>query len=129
MNRNFRLVWSRLLGAYVPAAEHVASRSKSGGGRAARLSSVVLAIAGTAAALSPVDMTFAQIAPPAATALPTRGQVMAGQASIANGIAGESFSITGNGDSSNLVSRNVGAGLSMNTFTGLQLGVASSNQA
>ncbi|MFT3720437.1 YDG domain-containing protein [Pseudorhodoferax sp.] len=66
MNRIYRKVWSRRLGAFVAVAETARSRGKSAG-------AACLVLAGTTALA----------AGPAATALPTGGQVTAGSAAIA----------------------------------------------
>jgi filamentous hemagglutinin family protein len=70
MNKTYRLIWNDITRAWVAVAEIVKSRGKRAAGAA------LLAITG--AAVFPVP-AVAQIAP---TALPTGGQVVAGQATI-----------------------------------------------
>ena len=71
MNKTYRLVWNEITGAWVAVAEHVKARGK-------RSSGVVLA----ATVLSAPAFAQSPAAPPAPTALPTGGQVVAGQAGI-----------------------------------------------
>lgn len=72
MNKTYRLVWNELTGAWIAVAEHVKARGK-------RSSGVVLA---AAAVLSAPAFAQTPGAPPAPTALPTGGQIVAGQAGI-----------------------------------------------
>jgi filamentous hemagglutinin family protein len=73
MNRAYRLVWNAKNGRYAVAPETARSKSSSGG---LRTCSVGLLLAGTVASVT------AYAATPAPTALPTGGQVVAGQAGI-----------------------------------------------
>ncbi|NEX60946.1 YDG domain-containing protein, partial [Noviherbaspirillum galbum] len=69
VNRIYRLVWSRLLGAWVAVAEIARAKGKSSGGRSLRLAVLI----GAGAALP------AHAAGPAPDALPAGGQAIAGQ--------------------------------------------------
>jgi filamentous hemagglutinin family protein len=71
MNHTYRLIWNEASQSYVPAAEGTRARKKSGGSRALKRLSVVVA----AAALG---STYIDIA----NAGPSGGEVVAGQASI-----------------------------------------------
>ncbi len=73
MNKIFRLIWNRATEAWVAAAEHAHARGRAAG-TSTQAAAALLALALNAPAL-------AQPAP-APTALPTAGQVVAGQASI-----------------------------------------------
>ncbi|MFA6119718.1 MAG: autotransporter-associated beta strand repeat-containing protein, partial [Sideroxydans sp.] len=72
MNKTYRLIWNELTNSWVAVSEITKARGKRASG--------ALLLASTLAAAIPVP-TFAQ-APPAATALPSGGQVVAGTASI-----------------------------------------------
>ena len=74
MNKTYRLIWNELSRAWVAVSEIAQARGKRASG------TVLLAALGLVAVLP--ASTFAQV-PPAPTALPTGGQVVAGQASIA----------------------------------------------
>jgi filamentous hemagglutinin family protein len=79
MNCSYRFIWNKETQRYVPAPEVAKGRGK-GSGRAARAVVVVLGLAGMvggAAALGPI----------AATALPTGGQVVVGQATLTTSIS------------------------------------------
>lgn len=82
MNKTYRLVWKESISAWVAVAEIVKARGK----RASR----ALLLAGMTVAALPAT-TFAQ-PPPAPTELPTGGQVVAGQAGIAQ--SGATMNIT-----------------------------------
>ncbi|MBS1188548.1 MAG: conserved hypothetical rane protein, partial [Rhodocyclaceae bacterium] len=69
MNKSYRLIWSDLIQAWVAVAEFARARGKKAG--------AVLCAAGLASG--------ALAAPPAPTALPTGGQIVAGQVAIAQG--------------------------------------------
>ena len=72
MNKTHRLVWNESRGLWIAASENTSSR-----GKRSRLRRIVTAVA--SALLAPVALA----APPAPTTLPTGGQVVAGQAAIA----------------------------------------------
>ena len=79
MNKTYRLIWNRCLGAWVAAAETTCASGKKSSGRAR----AGVAAAGFAAALGaslPLAAAAADLAP---GALPTGGTVAAGQADIA----------------------------------------------
>jgi len=71
MNRIYRLIWNEVLQSWVVAHERARSRGKRSGGCVGALIAGVL--------LSPA---LNAASPPAPTALPTGGQVVAGQAAI-----------------------------------------------
>lgn len=76
MNKSYRLIWSEVTNTWVVASELAKARGKRASG------AVILAAAGIL--LAPVAPTFAAPPnPPAATQLPTSGQIVAGQATIA----------------------------------------------
>ncbi|WP_346309077.1 YDG domain-containing protein, partial [Limnohabitans sp.] len=55
------------------------------------------------------------------------GTTFAGQHLIATGVAGQTFSVTGSGDASNLANKNVQANQPLNSLTGLALGASANN--
>ncbi|WP_291915087.1 YDG domain-containing protein, partial [Limnohabitans sp.] len=55
------------------------------------------------------------------------GTTFSGQHLIATGVAGQTFSVTGSGDASNLANKNVQANQSLSSVTGLALGTSANN--
>jgi filamentous hemagglutinin family protein len=90
MNHTYVLVWSPTLQSYVPAAETARRQGKRNSGKALL---PAVAVLGAALLSSPA---FAQVPPLAANALPTGGQVVAGQASI--GQNGSQLTVTQGSD-------------------------------
>ncbi len=75
MNRSYRLVWNEMRQRHVPVPEVVRSHGRGGAG-AARSLAITLGLGATTLA------TWAAAAPPQPGALPTGGQVVAGQATL-----------------------------------------------
>ena len=89
MNKTYRLIWNDFTNTWVAVSESARARGKRASG------AVLLAAAGFIAV--PPAPTFAAAPnPPAATALPTSGQLVAGQASIASNVspAGATMTVT-----------------------------------
>lgn len=76
MNKSYRLIWSDITQTWVAAAETTRGRGKRTSG------AVLLAVASAVLAAYPQGVFAAPPNPPAATQLPTGGQVVAGQAAI-----------------------------------------------
>jgi filamentous hemagglutinin family protein len=75
MNKSYRLIWNELTQSWVAVAEIVKARGK-------RASGTLLLVTASLVAVQPALTFAAPPNPPSATALPTSGQLVAGQAAI-----------------------------------------------
>ncbi|MGN6530108.1 MAG: two-partner secretion domain-containing protein, partial [Burkholderiaceae bacterium] len=89
-NKSFRLVWSAARSAWVAVAETARGRGKAG--RRRRTGAARAAVLGTGLAAATAFAAPPSTTPPAATQLPTGGQVVAGQAALAQ--SGATLTVT-----------------------------------
>jgi filamentous hemagglutinin family protein len=117
MNKVYRLIWSTITNAFVVVAENVRGRGKRSGtvgGASPTMSGIARPTFGSAFQLKTLFITLALIgtnafAAPAPNALPTGGQVSAGQATISQSAAAMTINQTSQRTAINWNTFNIGA--------------------
>ena len=107
MNKTYRLIWNDFTNTWVAVSEIARARGKRASG------AVLLAAAGFIA-VPPAPVFAAPPNPPAATALPTGGKLVAGQASIAQSAATLTITQSSNRAAIDWTTFNVGAQAQVN---------------